>query len=284
MRTPSRHFATLLLLSSVGALAPAQTKPGGISVSAHITPTNARPEPVRQFTLYVLTKSYADVVKEVSAVDPVPTRDAFIDGLKCSPELKKWLKNHDVMDLTSPDLDKVFTADDIMNVPEFFDAYQRSNSGGVTSGLPKPKYRDSDKDTNPEKYQKQKEEYLSATRHFIETHPFTVQGMETELTGVNPKPRWDKLQADHKRKVAQMAPDTAQVKYLAGKADTDLDGRALFAGLAAGNYWVTSLAMDASSGDRRLVWDVPVTVQAGQTAHVELNNLNGVDPRSAATP
>jgi len=273
-----------LLLSAVTALAPAQTRPGAISVTAYIAPTAARPEPVRQFTLYALTRSYADVIKEVSAADPLPTRDQFIDNLKCSPQLKKWLKAHDVMDLTSPDLDKAFTTDDIMDVPEFFDAYQRSNSGGVTAGLPKPKYKDSDQQANPEKYQKQKDEYLAATRKFIDGHPFTVQGMETELTGVNPKLPWDKLNADHKHKVAQMAPDTAQLKYLAGKADTDLDGRALFSSLAPGNYWISSLGMEASSGDRRLVWDVPVSVQAGQTSHIELNNLNGTDPRSASAP
>lgn len=284
MRIPFRCLATLSLLFSAAALASAQARPGAIDISAHITPTGARPEPVRQFTLYVLTKSYADVVKEVSAGDPVPTREEFIDKLKCSPELKKWLKDHDVMDLTALDLDKVFTTDDIMNVPEFFDAYQRSNSGGVTAGLPKPKYKESEKDSNPEKYLKQREEYLAATRKFIDAHPSTVQGMETELAGVNPKLQWDRIQSDHKRKVAQLGPDTAQLKYLAGKADTDLDGRALVTGLAAGNYWVSSLGMDATSGDRRLVWDVPVAVQAGQTSHVELNNLNGTDPRSSSAP
>jgi hypothetical protein len=85
---------------------------------------------------------------------------------------------------------------------------------------------------------------------------------------------------DHKRRVAQLAPDTAQVKYLAGKTETDLDGRALVSGLAPGNYWVSSLGMDAASGDRRLLWDVPVTVQAGQTTHLDLSNLNATDTRN----
>ena len=284
MRISFRCIAVLVALPGVANFAVAQTKSAAIDISAHITPTNARSEPVRQFTLYVLTKSYSDVVKEVAAGDPLPTREQFIENLKCSKELKKWLKDHDVMDLTSPDLDKLLTTDDIMNVPEFFDAYQRSNSGGVTAGLPKPKYRDSDKESNPDKYQKQKEEYLSATRKFIDTHTFTVQGMELELAGVNPKLLWDKIQSDHKHKVAQLAPDTAQVKYLAGKAETDLDGRALVSNLAGGNYWVTSLGVDANSGDRRLLWDVAVTVPPGQTVHIELNNLNGTDVRSATAP
>jgi len=284
MRTFIASLALFAALAGTASLSRAQMRAGAIDLSAHITATGARSEPVRQFTLYVLTTSYANVVKEVAAGDLLPTRTEFIDNLKCSKELKKWLKDHDVMDLTAPDVDKLFTTDDIMGVPEFFDAYQRSNSGGVTAGLPKPKYRDSEKESNPEKYQKHKDEYLTATRKFIDTHPFTVQGMELELAGVNPKLAWDKLQSDHRHKVAQLAPDTAQLKYLAGRAETDLDGRALITGLQPGNYWVTSLGMDATSGDRRLVWDVAVRVAAGQTVHIELNNLNGTDARTAATP
>ena len=257
---------------------------GAIHLSVRITPTGAQPEPVRQFPFFVLTKSYADVVKEVEGQDVLPTRDKFIDNLKVSPELKTWLKAHDLLELTSPDIDKLLTTDDIMKVPEFFDAYERSNSGGVTKGLPVPKYRESDKQANPDKYQKQKEEYLTATRKFIDANPFTVQGIELELYAVNPGTVWNDLHVEHKRKVAQFAPDTAQVKYLAGKAQTDLDGHALISGLPPGNYWVSSLGMDASSGDRRLIWDVPVTVLAGQVTYLDLSNLNASDVRRPTAP
>ncbi len=280
----SLKFLCALAAVTTLTLAPsffAQSSTGSIDLSVHITPSGARPEPVRQFTFYVLTRSYADVVKDVSGQDPLPTRDQFIDALKCSPELKKWIKVHDIVDLTSPDIDKLLTTDDIMDVPEFFDAYERANSGGVTKGLPQPKYREPDKTANPEKYQKQKEEFLAATRKFIDTHPITVSGIELELTAVNPKTAWDNLHVEHKHRVAQLAPDTAQVKYLAAKADTDLDGRALISGLRPGNYWVSTLDMNATSGDRRLVWDVPVTVLAGAPTHLELSNINAVEtPRT----
>lgn len=266
--------AALLLLGHACA---AQNSTGALDLTARITPTGARPEPVRQFTFYVLTKSYADITAEVDQQDKLPTRDEFISSLKVSPQLKTWLKNHDVMDLTQLDLDKLVTPDDIITVPEFLAAYQRSNSGGVTVGLPKPKFREADKDTDPAKYEKLKEDYMVAMKKFMEAHPSTISGMELELGAVNPKLAWDKVQVGHKNRVAQLTPDIAQSKYLAGKADTDLDGRAFINGLAPGNYWVSSLGMDAAAGDRHLRWDVPATVQASRTTQLNLSNINAID-------
>jgi len=280
MQLSSRLFLLAGALLTVAKIAPAQSGTAAIDLTARITPTSARPEPVRQFTFYVLTKSYTDIIKEVEAQDVLPTRDEFIDKLTVSPELKKWMKAHTVMDLTAPELDKVLTPDDIMQVPEFLDAYQRANSGGVTMGLPKPKYREADKTANPEKYQKQHDEFLTSTKKFIEAHPATVQGIELELAGVNPNMQWEKLHADHKKRITQTAPDTAQVKYLAAKADTDLEGHAFVSGLAPGKYWVSSLGMDAASGDRRLLWDVAITLEAGQTARLDLSNVNATDARA----
>jgi len=281
MRTKMRPLLLLCCLFLLARVGTAQTSTGTLDVTVHITPTGARPEPVRQFTLYILTKSYADIVKEVEGNDVLPTREAFIDNLKCTPQLKKWLKAHDVMDLTMPDFDKLVTPVEIMEVPEFLAAYQRSNSGGVTSGMPTPKFREADRETNPEKYNKQKQEYITALKKFVETHPSTITGMELELGGVNPKYQWDKLRADHKKKIAQLAPDIAQTKYLAAKADTDIDGRVTVSGLAPGTYWASSLNMDAASGDRRLNWDVAAKVQAGQTTRLELSNVNGIDAFSS---
>jgi hypothetical protein len=282
MRNFLKLFLRLAAVSSIPIALLAQA-PGAIDLSARITPTGARPEPVRQFDFYVLTRSYADVVKEIEDQDVLPTQDKYIEDLKCSPELKEWIKKHKQLDLASPDIDQVIKVDDIMKVPEFFDAYQRSNSGGVTKGVPQPKYKEADKTANPEKYKKQREEYLAATRKFIEANPFTISGIELELASINPKTAWDTMHVEHKRRVEQLAPDTAQVKYLAGKAETDLDGHAVISGLRPGTYWVSTLGMDAASGDRRLLWDVPVTVQPGAPTHVDLTNLNATDTRRPAT-
>jgi hypothetical protein len=257
-----------------------QSETGRLEMAARVTPSAAKPEPVRQFTFYVLTKSYEDIVKDVEEKDPVPPRKEFIDGLKVSPELRGWLKDHDTLDLTAPDLDKLLSPDDIMKVPEFLLAYERSNSGGVTKGFPKPKYTDKDKSEHPEKYQKLREEYLAAVKKFIKAYPETVSGVELELDGVNPQSKWAAIQSERNRRVQHLAPDTAQINYLAAKADTDLDGKAAISGLAPGKYWLSSLNLYAAAGDMRLRWDIPVTIQSGQTTRVELTNLNSTEARS----
>jgi|SRR5215469_7784265 len=250
---------------------------GSIEITAQVTPTAAKPEPVRSFTFYLLTKSYQDIVKELSERDAPPPRDKFIDELKVSPEMRGWLRKHDVMDLTMPDVDKLFTPDDVLRVPEFLLAYQRSNSGGVTSGVPVPKYREIDKTENPARYDKQRQEYLSALKKFITSRPETMSGMELELEGVNPARKWAEALGAQRRRIRQKAPAEAQSKYLAAKVDTDLDGRAHLDALPPGSYWISSLDLNASAGDVRLHWDVPVRIAAGKTLRIELTNLNAVD-------
>jgi len=258
-----------------------QAGTGTLQVTTRIAPTGGRPEPVRQFTLYILTLSYGDIVQQATAQYPLASRDEFISNLALSPELKEWMKKHSVIDLVLPETDKLISPDDVMNIPEFYDAYLRSNSGGVTQGVPVPKYKEADKQANPARYEKQKQEYLAALKKFVETHPGTIAGMEMELGSVNPKFMWDKALQEHNQKVGQLAPDLAQTKYLVLKADTDLDGHLTVNGLPPGNYWVSSLGMYAVTGDRRFAWDVPVKIEAGQVARAELSNLNGKDLASA---
>src|SRR5215831_19055287 len=65
-------FAIAFLSSALvfAGRAAAQSTNGSLEFYARITPTGARAEPVRQFTFYILTKSYADIVKEEEAKDP----------------------------------------------------------------------------------------------------------------------------------------------------------------------------------------------------------------------
>lgn len=283
-RATGISMAILAGLACFAQTAGAQSSAGALDITARITPTAARPEPVRQFTFYILTKSYEDIAKEVEAGDVIPSRDEYIDGLKVSKELKEWLKSHETLDLTIPELDKMLKADDIINTPEFLLAYQHSNSGGVTSGIPKPKYKDADKTDHPEKYEKDKQDYYTALKKFIERNPATISGVELELDGVNPQRKWALLQSNHKKRIQKLAPELAQTKYLAAKLDTDLEGHGFTRNLAPGKYWISSLNLDANAGDSRMRWDVPVTIEAGQTFRIELTNLNATDTLAAAAP
>jgi hypothetical protein len=87
-----------------------------------------------------------------------------------------------------------------------------------------------------------------------------------------------------KKRVQKLAPEVAQTKYLAAQVDTDLEGHAFVRNLAAGKYWISSLNLDANAGDARVRWDVPVTIEAGQTLRIELSNLNSTDTLAALTP
>jgi hypothetical protein len=272
-------FTTLAVGVMLGLAfeAGAQSASGSLEIEARITPTAAKPEPVRQFTFYILRRSYAEIVRELEEKDPPPSRDTFIEGLKLSLELQKWLKAHDIMDLTLPDLDKQLTTEDVLGIPEFLHAYQRANSGGVTPGFPQPKYTETDKAEHPEKYEKQKLLYMTALKKFILAHPESVSGIELELSGINPQAKWATTQNDRRRRLRRNAPEAAQLRYLAAKLDTDLDGRARVSGLPAGRYWISTLNLRAEAGDLYLNWDVPVEIVSGQTARLELTNLNAAD-------
>ena len=279
----SNRFSFLMLVCALAAVSALNMRgqeangTGTLEFSAYVSPTAAKPEPVRQFTFYLLTKSFEEIKREIETKNGQPNREKFIADLKLSSELKEWIKSHDVMDLTMPGLDKQLTADDILQVPELLLAYQRSNSGGVASGIPKPKYRDADKTANPERYKKEYQEYLTALKKFIQTHPETVAGIELEMEGINPARKWAELQNSYKKRVRQQAPMQAQTRYLAAKVDTNLDGYAHISRLPPGNYWISTIDLEAGAGDSRLAWDVPVSIRTGQTIRVELTNLNSTD-------
>jgi len=282
MRKASPFCLALLLCCSWFAFTlRAQDSNGSIDLTARVSPTSARPEPVRQVTFYALTKSYTDILKDVETEEAPPSRDQFIDDLKLSSELKEWLRAHDAIDLTSPNLDQVVSPDDILHVPEFLSAYQRNNAGGVTRGLPRAKYTEADKTANPDRYQKQKDEYFTALKKFIQAHPESVSGVELQLEGINPQHKWAQITTEHQKKVMQMAPEIAQTKYLIGQADTDLDGHASLSNLPAGSYWISTLNLDVGAGDTRVRWDVPVSIQGGRTTRIELTNLNATRARRA---
>src|SRR5271156_4882751 len=97
------------------------------------------------------------------------------------------------------------------------------------------------------------------------------------MTAGNPPGKWAQIQFERKRRGQRGAPQLAPTKYLAAQTDTDLEGRGTVANLPAGNYWISTLNLDAGAGDSRLRWDVPIVVQAGRSTRIELTNLNATD-------
>lgn len=280
-----RPLAKLALLAAAGFLLclpgshaqSAQT--GSVAFEARVAPAGGRPEPVRQITFYLLRKSYAEIQKEAEAAESEVSLDRFIDELEVSKELKAWMKKQRSVVLSGADFLRRLKMEDIFEVPEFYDAYLKFNSGGASVDFPTPKYRDSDKDKNPAKYAKQKDEYQAALRKYLAANPASIDGMETFLDPVNPTERWAKQQNDLRRRMQRRTNELAQLRYFAAKTDSDLEGRGVFSGIPVGDYWISTLETEAVAGDVRLRWDAPVSVRAGETSRIELSNVNASEHR-----
>jgi len=254
------------------ASAPAPT--GTIAFVARVAPTDGMPEPVRALTFYLLRKSLADLRSELDSQDPAPKMDVFIDGLSVTPELKAWMKKHHTVELAGSGFVKAITPDDVLVVPEFYAAYVTRNSGYPGSGFPKPKYTDRDKQQNPEKYKLLVEEFRQAVYNYCKSNPDSIQGMEAEMTDLNPSQAWEHLKSEQRRRVENKTLRLAQTDYLVAQTDSDLEGRGSMVNLPPGTYWLSTLNIPAQEGDVRVRWDAQVTVRAGETTHVVLNNLN----------
>jgi hypothetical protein len=281
MRKKSCIRATALFVGSLMILLPARLaaqSTGRIEFTARVAPTGGRPEPVRQLTFYLLRKSLEDIRAEALQSAPAPDLENFIDALSVSPELKAWMKKHHSVQLSGGDFTKGLSPEDIVNIPEYFKAYMARNVGFKGVGFPEPKFKEKDRDSNPEKYNQQKEQYLAAIRKFVAAVPESVTGIDLDLNDIDPYPKWDVLVHKQRRLQDTHAFELAQERYLVAKSDTDLDGRGSFAGIAAGNYWIGMLGAEAISGDVHLHWDFPVTVRQGETSRIELSNLNASRP------
>jgi hypothetical protein len=275
IRAMALFVGSLMILLPAGLAAQST---GRIEFTARVSPTGGRPEPVRQLTFYLLRKSLEDIRAEALQSAPAPDLDNFIDALSVSPELKAWMKKHHSVQLSGGDFIKGLSPEDIMNIPEYFKAYMARNVGFKGVGFPEPKFKEKDRDSNPEKYNQQKEQYLAAIRKFVAAVPESVTGIDLDLNDIDPYPKWDVLVHKQRRLQDTHAFELAQERYLVAQSDTDLDGRGSFAGIAAGNYWIGMLGAEAISGDVRLHWDLPVTVRQGETSRIELSNLNASRP------
>lgn len=272
--------AALALMISTGANArqPGQ-QTGYLEIVARVAPTGGHPEPARDSTFYLLRKSYQEIQKEVDAAEPAPKLEDFIAGLKVSPEMKAWMIKNQTVELSGEDFPKSVSPEDVLKVPEFFDAYLNRNAGDRTVTLPQPKYREADRTKNPERYKQLVEEYHDALRKYIGVHPETKSTLYLALEKTNPGPSWRKILNERLARVHRHTLELAELHYLAAKVDTDLDGHARLEGLQPGEYWLSNLDADAIAGDARVRWDLAVRISGGRNA-VELSNLNGIETRT----
>lgn len=273
-----------MVLCALGAFAAAPraaAQGATIVFQAQGTPSSGIPEPVRGFPVCLLRKSFADIHKEAATAYPMPDMAAFIDKLDVSPELKSWMKKNNTVVLSGEDFLHRIKPADIVAVPEFYKAFIDHDADDESlSNFPKPKYKPSEAKKNPAKYEKLEAEYHQALEKFVTGNPQSLDGMDTELTSVDPGPQWKEQQAKRIPQIDRYALDLAKSKYLVAQTQTDLQGRGEFSGLAAGAYWLSSLDVRATVGDAWLRWDVPVIVRRGQTANVLLSNFNSLSPVS----
>lgn len=267
--------AGFMLAANLRAQAPAS---GSIEFQARIQPTGGRLEPVRSLPFYLLRKSVADIHKEAERAEPPTDLDGFVDSLSVSAELKAWMKGNHTVALAGTDFIKKLTSEDITGVPEFLEAFMIHNGASLNAGVPAPKFKESERLSNPEKYKRERDQYLQDIQRYIAAHPESTQGIDAQLGDVNATQSWTQRQVEQRRKIERRSRVLALTTYLAAQTESDLEGRGVVRGLAPGTYWLTTLDTPALAGDARLQWDVPVRVASGQTARLELSNLNAVEP------
>jgi hypothetical protein len=277
-RLATLAFFALLALIAIAPCVLAQTSTGTVEFVARITPASGVEEPVRGMPFYLLSRSFQDIGKEAAANYPKPDMEAFIDKLGVSKELKAWMKKNHTVTLSGEDLINRLKVPDVMDIPEFYDAYMRRNAGDEAFNFPKPKFKVTDKTKDPAKYEKLSKEYNEAVRKFMTDNPQSMDGMDLNLVKVDPSQKWEELSKKRTPEIQRQTLDVAQSRYLVARAQTDLEGQGLLRGIAPGTYWLTTLAVTASVGDARLQWDVPVAVRAGATASVALTNSNAIKP------
>jgi hypothetical protein len=281
LKTRTAYELALLVLALAIAAPLAAQSPGIIEFTAQVTPSGGRPEPVRQMTFYALRKNLADIRQEALRIHPAPDLDSFVDGLSGSAELKAWMKTNRTVQLAGPEFTRSLKGADIVDVPEFYDAYMARNAEFEGVGFPKPKYREKDRAANPEKYNLQREEFREALRKFVAATPNSVQGIDADLTAINPYEKWTRILNEHAGLVEKLTLEMAQTQYLAAQAETNLDGRGSFSGLAPGDYWISMLGVPAAAGDVRLHWSLRVTVRSAETTRVDMTNLNATESHDA---
>jgi hypothetical protein len=250
---------------------------GAIEFGVRVRPASGIAEPARGMPFALLSKSFQDIQHEAEAAEPPPDMNPFIDKLTVTPELKAWMKRNHAVSLSSNDFTKSLKPDDVMGVPEFFNAYMQINASSKGIAFPTTKAKEKDKIKDPEKYKRLNQEYLDAIKKFVVTNPSSVDGMENELSDVDPTHAWNELLKHRAADIHRHTLDAADGRYLVTRAETNLNGEARLENVPPGTYWLSTLDVTATVGDMYLKWDLPVTVTSGATARLALTNSNALE-------
>lgn len=281
MKARGLGISFVLVLSAVFSLASARTtsaqaQTASVSFTVEITPSAGIAEPVRGLPVYLLRKSFESMLAEAQGDVPRPDMDKFIDSQKLSKELIAWMHKNHTLTLSGEEFAKNLTPQEIINIPEFWQAYFQINAGSKAFGFPLPKYDDRDQTRNPAKYQREVDDYHARVMKYIEQNPDSKLEMDEELDSIDPSHQWKDKIGERSNAIHRMALDWAQSRYFVRQAQTNLNGRADFTGLPAGTFWISTLDIYGQAGDTREKWDTPVSVRAGTATQVALSNYNAV--------
>ena len=254
----SRVVAVAAMIAGMMVCAtPMAAQTGSLEFIARARPSDGLEEPVRGFPFYLLSKSFEEIGKEADADEPKPDMDAFIAKLEVSPELKAWMTKNKSVTLSGEDFIRKLKPDDVLGVPEFLKAYMDRNAGDQSTNFPQTKAKASDKVKNPAKYQQYSDEYTATLRRFIVANPQTVDGIDLNLTEIDPGPKWTELLGKRIPEIHRRTIDLAQSKYLVAQTETDVQGEEFLRGIPPGTYGSAhsmsqpTLATHASAGTSR---------------------------------
>lgn len=253
-----------------------QEPSGSINFTVQITPSAGIAEPVRGLPVDLLRKSFESILAEAQSSVAKPSMDKFIDAQKLSKELITWMHKNHTVNLTGDEFAKNLTPKEIIDIPEFWQAYFQINAGSRAFGFPLPKYDDRDQTRNPAKYQREVDDYHARVTKYIQQNPDSKQEMNEELDSIDPSHQWKDKLAARDNTIRRMALDWAQSRYLVAQRQTDVNGHAEFTGLPAGTFWLSTLDIYGQAGDTREKWDTPVSVTAGAAIQAVLSNYNAV--------
>lgn len=273
-------IALAVLLAGVASLSRAGAQTGSITFVARARPSAGLEEPIRGFPFYLLKRSYEQIQKDVDAAYPKPDQDAFISKLEVSEQLRAWMKRNHSVSLTGEDFIHKLHVADVMDTPEFYQAYMTRNAGDKSADFPIAKYKASDQKKNPAKYEKDRLEYREAVRKYLAQNPQSMDGIDLELIDIDPAHKWAEIEGRRAPEVHRQTLDLAESKYLVAHTETDIQGMGSLQGITPGTYWLSTLDVPAAVGDARPRWDVAVIVEAGRVTNVMLSNSNAIQPPS----